>query len=773
MALFAVAVFVLICLFSYFPLDPSWTVASTRTTIRNWGGPVGSYLADVLIFSVGGGAFLIPCFLFGISFSFFLGRAPVTRARMLTFLPIAVVLVAAGLGMEIRSVTFRDVPLQAGGMMGASLGRWLTGAFGLIGARLLVISGALLALMLTTGLSVKVVLHRISMVATELAAYLSKWSVIGLSRGKTRLGHLLAAWRERWSTRRVARQREEGLNKQLRSLQIPQGTSKNVILNVSEGSLGKSREILRSSQNDKSWVFKGTPSPAPMPAGAPGVLADGGPKIYDRVDLKVPKTTEQLALPKVTTQFVFPSLSFLDYEEVATAPLNEDELKANAKLLERKLLDYDVEGHVTEIHPGPIITMYEFEPAAGVKVGKIVNLEDDLSLIMGGRTVRIVAHLPGKAAVGIEIPNSQRETVWLKDIIGASKFQRADSKLTLALGKDIEGFPFVADLAKMPHLLVAGATGSGKSVSVNSMVLSLLYKGTPEDLKMIMIDLKMLELSMYDGIPHLLLPVLTQPKKAALALRWATEEMERRYEVLAAKGARNIVGYNKMIEKDGQGEKLPLIVIIIDELADLMMTAGVDVERSIMRLAQMARAAGIHLILATQRPSVDVLTGLIKANFPARISFKVSSKHDSRTILDTVGSEHLLGSGDMLFMAPNSSSQLTRIHGAFVGEKEILSIVEHLKKQGTPVYDENILKPREDEAGSGLGEDEDNDALYDQAVSLVTETRQASISMIQRRLKVGYNRAARMVERMERKGVIGPADGAKPREVLARTYEEV
>jgi S-DNA-T family DNA segregation ATPase FtsK/SpoIIIE len=490
------------------------------------------------------------------------------------------------------------------------------------------------------------------------------------------------------------------------------------------------------------------------------------PKILPRVDLKENKKRDQLELiSPVIANYQLPQLSFLDSESQETVKVDEENLKLNSKLLEKKLLDYGVEGRITEIHPGPVITMYEFEPAAGVKVNKIVNLEDDLSLTMGGKSVRIIAPLPGKAAVGIEIPNNSRETVWLKDVIGHPKFQKAESKLTLAIGKDTEGIPFVSDLAKMPHLLVAGATGAGKSVGINSMILSILYKATPEEVRLIMIDPKMLELSIYEKVPHLLLPVVTNPKKASLALRWAVKEMERRYEILTQKGSRNIAGYNKAVPRE---ENLPYIMIVIDELADLMMTAAKDVEASVTRLAQMARAAGIHLILATQRPSVDVLTGLIKANFPARISFKVSSKHDSRTIIDTVGSEHLLGYGDMLFLSGGASS-MQRIHGAYVSETEINRVVEHWRNQGTPTYlEESVLKPLEEEAEKQAGGDEDfADELYDQAIGIVTETRQASISMIQRRLRIGYNRAARLIERMEKEGVIGPADGAKPREVYA------
>jgi S-DNA-T family DNA segregation ATPase FtsK/SpoIIIE len=401
--------------------------------------------------------------------------------------------------------------------------------------------------------------------------------------------------------------------------------------------------------------------------------------------------------------------------------------------------------------------------------------------------VRIVAPIPGKAAVGIEIPNSVRDPVYLKDILSREEFSGAESKLTLALGKDIFGNPFVTNLAKMPHLLVAGATGAGKSVSLNSMVCSLLYKADPEEVKLLMIDPKRLELSVYDGIPHLLHSVVYDPKAAAQVLRWATEEMEIRYRLMAEKGVRNIERYNQKVEKelkearrkggtllketegleDRTGENLsllPYIVIVIDELADLMMVSARDVEASLTRLAQMARAAGVHLLIATQRPSVDVLTGVIKANFPTRISFQVSSKTDSRTILDANGAEHLLGSGDMLFLPPGTS-RLVRVHGAYVSEVEILRVAEFWKKQGKPVYDQSILKIKEE---TGEAESDGFDEMYDQAVAVVSDSRQASISMLQRKLRVGYNRAARMIEKMEVEGIVGPADGAKPREVYIK-----
>jgi S-DNA-T family DNA segregation ATPase FtsK/SpoIIIE len=401
--------------------------------------------------------------------------------------------------------------------------------------------------------------------------------------------------------------------------------------------------------------------------------------------------------------------------------------------------------------------------------------------------VRIVAPLPGKPAVGIEVPNMERETVYFKEIVMDSNFQRAENKLSLAFGKNIEGLPVVADLTKMPHLLVAGATGSGKSVGLNSFILSLLLKNSPEEVRFIFIDPKMLELSIYADIPHLLLPVVTQPKKATLALAWGVKEMERRYRLLSDAQVRNIASYNKKFEAgelknlkseevlEGadeapirHDEKLPYLVIIIDELADLMMVSGRELEEYITRLAQMARAAGIHMILATQRPSVDVITGVIKANFPSRVAFKVSSKHDSRTILDTIGAEHLLGNGDMLFIPPGLSKQI-RVHGAFVSDQEVQRVVQHLKDQGKPVYNEEIMNMKVPSAGMEE-EGGEADELYDQAVSIVTETRQASISMVQRRLRIGYNRAARLIEQMEADGIVSPPMGSKGREVLVQAY---
>ena len=440
---------------------------------------------------------------------------------------------------------------------------------------------------------------------------------------------------------------------------------------------------------------------------------------------------------------------------------DRDFLLKRAKLLEEKLEDFGVKGRVTEVCPGPVITVYEYEPAAGIKINKITSLADDLALGLKAASVRIVAPIPGKSAVGIEVANDEREIVYLREILASDIFRKARSKLTLALGKNISGKPVVADLAKMPHLLIAGATGTGKSVCLHSMLVSLLYKSLPTEVRFLLIDPKRIELSVYEGIPHLLHPVVLEPKMATQALKWAVSEMERRYKLLEQARARNLESYNQMGE-----EKLSYIVIVVDELADLMVVSGKEVETCLTRLAQMARASGIHLLLATQRPSVDVLTGIIKANFPARISFQVSSKTDSRTILDTGGAERLLGAGDMFFLPPGTS-KLQRIHGAFISEKEVKRVIEFWQAQGEPEYETSILAPAEEE-GEVLEEGEEKDELYEQAVEIVVKTGQASISMLQRRLRIGYNRAARMIERMEKEGIVGPSDGVRPRPVLVR-----
>jgi len=580
--------------------------------------------------------------------------------------------------------------------------------------------------------------------------------------------------------------------------------------------------------------------PKEAPKELPKIVAPAPPKIVEPMAAK----TKELNAPKVdyipaVGGYHLPDLSLLEYQEPREADLDKqgkDEMLALADKLQKTLGDYGVKGHVQEIHPGPVVTMYEFVPAAGVKLSKISGLSNDLAMALAALKVRIVAPIPGKSSVGIEVPNKKREKVFLKEILVDEGVNKAKSKLTMGLGKDISGAPVAVDLAKMPHLLVAGTTGSGKSVGVNGMICSILFNANPEEVRMIMIDPKMVELSLYEGIPHLLLPVVTDPKKANLALRWAVEEMERRYESVSKAGVRDILSYNKKMEKliaDGPPKietkkikifvtdenggkeevecvaseaavqaaggvitnevrddissanalrqkqldaaaaepaprKLPYIVVVIDEFADLMMVAPKDVETSVARIAQKARAVGIHLIVATQRPSVDVITGLIKANFPSRIAFQVASKIDARTILEQQGAENLLGQGDMLFQ--DRGQALRRIHGAYVDEAEIKRLVDFLKLQGKPVYDMDILKPREEEGGEEgmLPADEGVDPVYDQAVRLVCETRMASVSMIQRRLQIGFNRASRLVERMEREGIVGPPNGSKPREILAQ-----
>ncbi|MBT3387828.1 MAG: DNA translocase FtsK [Desulfobacula sp.] len=482
-------------------------------------------------------------------------------------------------------------------------------------------------------------------------------------------------------------------------------------------------------------------------------------------------------------EFNLPLISFLDEKKKVEKNIDTDLLKEKSRILESKLNDFNVFGEVVEILPGPVITTFEYRPASGIKISKIAGLSDDLALALSAISIRIVAPIPGRDVVGIEIPNEEREIVNLRELMASKDFVRSPSMLTLGLGKDLLGKPMVTKMDSMPHLLIAGATGTGKSVGLNAMIISLLYKATPDEIKMIMIDPKRIELSVYNDIPHLISPVVTDMKKATNALFWAVREMERRYELLEQTGFRNIVQYNHMvasqsddkIEKPDEDDKelfkkLPYIVVIVDELADLMMVASKDVEFALTRLAQMARAAGIHLIIATQRPSVDVLTGSIKANFPTRISFQVSSKVDARTIFDGGGPESLLGNGDMLFCPPGTG-KLVRIQCAYISEKEIAKVTKFLKDQRSPDYIEDITISESDDGDKGFDES-DYDEKYDEAVALVTKTRQASISFVQRRLRIGYNRAARLVEIMEFEGIVGPQVGSKPREILVRSYDE-
>jgi S-DNA-T family DNA segregation ATPase FtsK/SpoIIIE len=516
-----------------------------------------------------------------------------------------------------------------------------------------------------------------------------------------------------------------------------------------------------------------------------------GPTIVAPVDTTAQRPVAPPPLEPSASGFSLPPTDLYDPPPPQEIRIDEQTLRENARQLAEKLEAYGVKGRVDEIHPGPVVTMYEFEPQSGTKISKIAGLSDDLAMALAAHKVRIVAPIPGKARVGFELPNKERQTVYLRELLEDERWHRLKAALPVTFGKDIAGQPVYGDLARMPHLLVAGATGAGKSVGLNVLLCSLLARRTPDEVRMLMIDPKVVELAVFDGIPHMLLPVVTDMKKAALALRWAVDEMERRYQLFADAGARNIATFNARVEKVQRGEmaadklfrsredehatprtpeKLPYVVVVVDEFADLMMVAAKDVEAAIARLAQKARAAGIHVILATQRPSVDVITGMIKANFPARVAFKVSQREDSKTILGRNGAEHLLGMGDML-MIPPGSSDLHRVHSAYVSEDEVKRLCDHLRDQGKPVYDEKILEPRDDEA---IGEDgaasESDDPMYDRAVACVAQAGYCSISHIQRQLGVGYNKAAKLVERMEQEGVVGPPSGKAGgrREVLVQ-----
>jgi S-DNA-T family DNA segregation ATPase FtsK/SpoIIIE len=709
--LMAIAIFTVLSLISYHPSDPSFNVAHTARVeaIHNLGGIVGSYLSDLLLQGLGLSSYLIPLAIGILACSFFF---PMPRRmsyeKGLGFL-LVVFSSATGLGLAVDTIRILGHEVLAGGILGELGSRLLVRYFNLPGAYMIILVIFIVAISISTGLSLVSLIH-------------------GLMR-------LFKAGVERW----------------------------NLLMMVRRERVRRTKEV-STERRQRKVTGSGT---EPVVVEPPS-----------RAEAKAKFEQEEFNFLNPREGFLLPPLSLLDSGEMKKMTIDKESLVMNSRILEKKLMDYGVEGKVSQVRPGPVITVYEFEPAPGVKVSKIVNLADDLALALSAISIRIVAPIPGKSVVGIEIPNALRETVHLKGIVDSGAVKRSESKLTLALGRDISGDSFVIDLAKMPHLLVAGSTGSGKSVSINSMICSILLRANPDEVKFLMIDPKMLELSAYEDIPHLLLPVVTNPKKAATALMWLVEEMERRYALLANKGTRNIEQYNRKIEgekrtgpSDADGEtpgattteRLPYIVVVIDELADLMIISSREVEESITRLAQMARAVGIHLILATQRPSVDVLTGIIKANFPARISFQVSSKVDSRTILDTIGAEHLLGMGDMLFLPPGSS-KLQRVHGALVSPGEIKKMVDFLRNQGKPIYDESILEEKKTKETSS--EEGEYDEKYDEAVAFISETGQASISLIQRRFRIGYNRAARIVEKMEEEGIVGPSDGIKPREVL-------
>ena len=705
--IFFFVILTLVSLLSYSPTDPSINTARAAGHIHNFFGLFGAQLAGILIGLFGLGSFWIPILLLLISIHFF-GDHP-NKAIIPTIIGGVILMITTGslLAIKHNHIVIFGSKFSSGGIIGIPLKSFFVKYSNVMGGGIILFLLWIIGLILATGFSLIRFGKRI-------------WLTTLFSVNRLKL--LIIKWKE---------QRKKSKN--------------------------RSKTIKVKPPRDKPKITIKSPEPQPIK------------------QAQAPKQ-EVFDFMRKGTGFQLPSLNLLDNFDENFSSTDDENLNMQSKLLEKKLEDFNVMGKVVAVSPGPVITTFEYEPAPGVKINKIVNLTDDLALALRAISIRIVAPIPGKAAIGIELPNASRETVRFKGIVGSSSFEKSKSKLTICLGRDIIGNPVVAELDKMPHLLIAGATGSGKSVALNAMICSLLFKSTPDDVKLIMIDPKRIELSSYDGIPHLITPVVTDVKKATNALFWAVREMERRYELLSEKKSRHIRQYNQKIEKetktdDGtKSEKLPYLVILIDELADLMLAASRNVEVALTRLAQMARAAGIHLILATQRPSVDVLTGIIKANFPTRLTFQVSSKTDSRTIIDTNGAENLLGNGDMLFLPPGAA-KLQRIHGAFISEEELSRIIEFLKKQKAPEYKKSILEtpPKEEDESSETEYDE----RYDDAVALITKTGQASISMIQRHLRIGYNRAARIIEVMEKEGIVGPSDGAKPREVLVKGYEDI
>jgi len=730
----AVALYLSASLVTYRSSDPAWSHSESAQSIANAGGLAGAWFADVFLYLFGYLAYLFPIMVGYSGWLLFAGRNSDESFDGRTFALRAVGFVLTlGAGTGLATLHFDNVsqlPLNAGGILGDMVGHNLVHVFNFLGGTLLLLALFLAGVTLFTSLS---------------------WIRLMDSTGRMTLdffvwmGYQFSRVRESLANRRVRQEREQ---------------------TVKEATVKKAK--------------KKPPKIEPVVA----LIEESDRAEKERqVPLFEPDDSEYL-----------PSLSLLDAPEAPKNPVAKAALEAVSRQVELKLLDFGIEVEVVAVHPGPVVTRYELEPAPGIKVSQISNLAKDLARSLSAVSVRVVEVIPGKTTVGLEIPNENREIVRLSEVIKSKQFDKGKSPLTIALGKDISGQPIVADLAKMPHLLVAGTTGSGKSVGLNAMVISLLYNATPDDVRLIMIDPKMLELSVYEGIPHLLAPVVTDMKQAANALRWCVAEMDRRYTLMAHVGVRNLSGYNhKVAEAEQSGEPIvdptfkptglfdedevrylepfPYLVVVVDELADLMMVVGKKIEELIARLAQKARAAGIHLILATQRPSVDVLTGLIKANIPTRMAFQVSAKVDSRTILDQGGAEQLLGHGDMLYLPPGTGIPM-RVHGAFVSDAEVHRVVKDWRQRGEPDYVEDILQGPSAGGGDGAfsafdGGEEQVDELYDQAVAFVTETRKASISAVQRRLRIGYNRAARMVEEMERTGVVGPLQSNGSREVLA------
>jgi S-DNA-T family DNA segregation ATPase FtsK/SpoIIIE len=725
----AAAILALASLATFDPHDPSFFtyVAASEKQVRNAVGRVGAEVAGDLLAVLGLSALVIPPAVFLWGWGRLGGRLLGHRWRRalgaVLALPSISLLASVLHHLGILSGGRVDRP---GGFVGDELFRALAYSLGTFGMAVLALTGLALAV--------------ICLSERSLLAWLD-WPSAVLGRAVSWLTVRLAAWKRRRADAAPARPRSP------RPAQAPDAAA-------------------------PAPLELSTAETAPAGAEAP-LRAAAAAKERPAKDAPPKKEQQAFEFLGSASAFTRPSVKLLDAPPAASATISQEEMVQNSRLLEKKLLEFGVEGRVTAVNPGPVITSYELEPGPGIKINRIVALADDLALGLKAMSVRVVAPIPGKAAVGVEIPNQQRATVHLREVLACPEYANEALQLPLALGKDAGGAPVVADLTQMPHLLIAGETGSGKSVCISSLILSLLFRAQPKDVRLLLIDPKRVELSAYNGIPHLVDKVASDPRDAARRLQRVVEHMEERYKLLAQVGARNLQSYNRRIALEPPTNEdmppgthrgpLPMLVVVIDELADLIMTSQAEVENAIMRLAQMARAVGIHLIVATQRPSVDVLTGVIKANFPARISFRVASKVDSRTILDMNGAEALLGKGDMLFVPPGSSKPI-RIHGCNVTEVEIRRIVEFLSKQAKPEEFVWSLLPAEPDAAEE-GEEE-TDELYRQAVEMVVQTQQASISMIQRRLRVGFNRAARMIERMERDGIVSPMDGTRPREVL-------
>jgi len=772
--IFVFAILLVLALISYSPLDPSLNTAANPVAGRpahNWIGVVGALISDLALQLFGVTAFLLPTFLAMYSLHWFRSR-PISSPWAKTLGAGALLAFLAGLiGLLPYQVRWKGV-LPSEGLLGRIVADTLIHYLNVVGAYLVCIAFIAVALYLSTAFSF---------------GAMRLWS-------QTRLSFVYAAldrfadWRIERARKKAARELEKKraaaagvkpvVTAQLVPRRAPMPAEESVPMQavaaatapppVPQGGHGRSGIERMFDPESEAAV-----APPPRPMG-PQPVADDAIAVTTRADAtQHGKTT----MPRLAGGYKLPSTALLHRSDEHSV-IHEDELKNLAQVLGEKCGEFDVRGSVVQINPGPVVTTFEFKPEAGIKYSRVTGLSDDLCLALRAESI-LIERMAGKSTVGIQVPNHERETIWLREVVEAQEFLGSKSKLTLALGKDINGRIVTADLNAMPHLLIAGSTGSGKSVAINAFIMSLLYKATPEEVRLILVDPKRLELGNYEGIPHLHTPIITEPKLASNALRNAVREMERRLKVLAEKGVRNIDQYNKLFdgraaslfEDDSEARPLPYMVIIIDELADLMMLDGPNVEASITRLAQMARAVGIHLVLATQRPSVDVITGLIKANFPARMSFRVATKIDSRTILDANGAEALLGRGDMLYL-PNGSARVHRVHAPFVTEKEIAAVVEFWRSQGTAQYQQNFLEaPREENeaggGGNGAAED-DNDELFQDAVRIVLEYGKASTSLLQRRLRIGYGRAAHLIDLMERDGIVGAADGPKPRELLKR-----